>query len=119
MEDFDFSTATPESLLSEVKRHPWAYFRVPQALRTKEMAVLAWKMVSFCLSGMDFEDSPVNGRVSEEEWNQFMAFLCGSYLNYVLLLENCTSWKKVVAVIDSYLGASGANLTEVELPVID
>lgn len=47
-----------------------------------------------------------------------MAFLCG-YLNYVLLLENCTSWKKVVAVIDSYLVASGANLTEVELPVID
>ena len=80
---------------------------------------MAWEMVSFCLSGMSFENSPVDDRVSEKDWNQFMAFLCGSYLNYVLLFENCTSWKKVVAVIDSYLIASGADLTEVELPVID
>ena len=76
-------------------------------------------MVSFCLSGMDFEKSSVTDKVSEEEWNQFMAFLCGSYLNYVLLFETCTSWKQVVEAIDSHLIASDAVLTEVELPVID
>ena len=117
MDVFDFSTAAPELLLSEVKRHPWAYFRVPQALRTKEMAVLAWDTVSPVLSRMGVEASPTDQGVKEEEWNQFMAFLCGSYLNYVLLSENLTSWKQVVEAINDFMASQNTTSVDVSEPL--
>lgn len=119
MDGFDFSTAVQESLLSEVKSHPWAYFRVPQALRTKEMAVLAWDMVSSVLSRMDVEASPTDHLVSEEDWKQFLELLGGCYLYYNFLSEKRRSWKEVVSAIDEFIANQNMPNVSVPFPTIE
>ena len=83
------------------------------------MAVLAWRMVSFVLSRMNVEFSPTDHSVSEDDWKQFMEFLCGSYLNYALLSENRTSWTKVVAGIDDLIANQNVAIASEPLPMID
>lgn len=113
----DINSTDPIQLLEYVKSGGWHYFKVPVALRTKEMALLAWKVVSFVFARMSTDILPTE-YVPEAEWKQFIELLCdGQFVVYLLASENRQSWCEVVQVIDAHIAASSVHMQPASLPV--
>jgi len=83
------------------------------------MAVLAWPNVRCILALMSRNQSPVPEFVSEEEWEQFMGFLCGGNALYLLLAESSGSWQAIIQAIDANIATDASPLSAESLPVFE
>ena len=114
-----FTTTDPDLLLAEVKKSGWSYFDVPLTCRTREMAVLAWPNVRCILAMSSRHQSPAPEFLSEEEWEQFMGFLCGGNALYLLLAESSDSWQEIIQAIDANIATEASPLSAESLPVFE
>ena len=119
MNKFDFTSTDPDLLLAEVKKTGWGYFEVQPNLRTREMAIFAWEVVSYLLARMDADESPT-AYVPEVEWKQFIELLLdGNFNIYIMLTENQRPWQDVVNAINAYVNIAPGPLTSASLPVFE
>ena len=104
---------------ARVEAAPWCFFHIPVVFRTKDLALIAWRHVSYVLARQTVGFVP-EVYFGKGDWEQFVELLCGGSLTvYLLVVENRQSWHEVVQAIDAHISTASISHVAVALPYFD
>lgn len=105
-----------EEIRARVEAAPWSFFHFPIECWTTELALIAWRHISFVLARVPSDFSP-ELYFEDGKWEQFLELLWGNAI-VAGLVTSCSpqNWASVVRCIDDHLASKNVNDRYEELP---